>query len=51
SKTFSDSKRIDLVLGNAQAIKLFVNGKEVKDLAVNGQVQRLSYTKGDPEAG
>lgn len=51
SKTFSDSKRIDLVLGNAQAIKLFVNGKEVKDLAANGQVQRLSYTKGDPEAG
>ncbi|GAA2341008.1 helix-turn-helix domain-containing protein [Streptomyces sparsogenes] len=51
SKTFRDSERIDLVLGNAQAIKLFVNGKEVKNLAANGQVQRLSYTKGDPEAG
>ncbi|MEU1806808.1 helix-turn-helix domain-containing protein [Streptomyces sp. NPDC019937] len=51
SKTFSDSKRIDLVLGNAGAIKLFVNGKEVKNLSHSGSVQRLSYTKGDPEAG
>ncbi|MFI0777282.1 helix-turn-helix domain-containing protein [Streptomyces sp. NPDC021212] len=51
SKTFSDSKRIDLVLGNAGAIKLFVNGKEVKNLSDSGTVQRLSYTKGDPEAG
>jgi cytoskeleton protein RodZ len=51
SKTFSDSKRIDLVLGNAGAIKLFVNGKEVKNLGTSGAVQRLSYTKGDPEAG
>jgi len=51
SKTFSDSKRIDLVLGNAGAIKLFVNGKEVKNLSDSGSVQRLSYTKGDPEAG
>lgn len=51
SKTFSDSKRIDLVLGNAGAIKLFVNGKEVKNLRDSGTVQRLSYTKGDPEAG
>ncbi|QKV92220.1 DUF4115 domain-containing protein [Streptomyces sp. NA02950] len=51
SKTFSDSKRIDLVLGNAGAIKLFVNGKEVKNVGDGGTVQRLSYTKGDPEAG
>ncbi len=51
SKTFSDSKRIDLVLGNAGAIKLFVNGKEVKKVGTSGAVQRLSYTKGDPEAG
>ncbi|MFD8628374.1 helix-turn-helix domain-containing protein [Streptomyces hygroscopicus] len=51
SKTFSDSQRIDLVLGNAGAIKLFVNGKEVKNVGTNGAVQRLSYTKGDPEAG
>ncbi|MFI2033031.1 helix-turn-helix domain-containing protein [Streptomyces buecherae] len=51
SKTFTDSKRIDLVLGDAGAVKLFVNGKEVTDVGEDGQVQRLSYTKGDPEAG
>ncbi|MET7937447.1 helix-turn-helix domain-containing protein [Streptomyces sp. NPDC005322] len=51
SKTFTDSKRIDLVLGNAGAIKLFVNGKEVRNVGTTGAVQRLSYTKGDPEAG
>lgn len=51
SKTFTDSKRIDLVLGDAGAVKLFVNGKEVKEVGEDGQVQRLSYTKGDPEAG
>ncbi|KUJ68563.1 hypothetical protein ACZ90_16880 [Streptomyces albus subsp. albus] len=51
SKTFTDSKRIDLVLGNAGAVQLFVNGKEVKQVGANGQVQRLSYTKGDPEVG
>ncbi|AEM81817.1 helix-turn-helix domain-containing protein [Streptomyces violaceusniger] len=51
SKTLSDSRRIDLVLGNAGAIKLFVNGKEVKNVGTSGAVQRLSYTKGDPEAG
>ncbi|MFH8366486.1 helix-turn-helix domain-containing protein [Streptomyces sp. NPDC018031] len=51
SRTFTDSKRIDLVLGNAGAVQLFVNGKEVKEVGANGQVQRLSYTKGDPEAG
>ncbi|MEU7046511.1 RodZ domain-containing protein [Streptomyces varsoviensis] len=51
SKTFTDDKQIDLVLGNAGAVQLFVNGKEIKNVGDNGQVQRLSYTKGDPEAG
>lgn len=51
SKTFTDDKRINLVLGNAGAIKLFVNGKEVDNVGDKGEVQRLSYTKGDPEAG
>ncbi|MEU4213514.1 RodZ domain-containing protein [Streptomyces sp. NPDC026206] len=51
SKTFTDSKRIDLVLGNAGAVQLFVNGKEVKNLGDDGQVQRLTYTRGDPSAG
>ncbi|MFE7119549.1 helix-turn-helix domain-containing protein [Streptomyces sp. NPDC057654] len=51
SKTFTDEQQIDLVLGNAGAVQLFVNGKEIKHVGDNGQVQRLSYTKGDPEAG
>ncbi|MFF8287392.1 helix-turn-helix domain-containing protein [Streptomyces albus] len=51
SKTLTDDKRLDLVLGNAGGVKLFVNGKEVKHAGEVGQVQRLSYTRGDPEAG
>ncbi|MFI1864428.1 helix-turn-helix domain-containing protein [Streptomyces jumonjinensis] len=51
SKTFSDDERIDLILGNAGAIELYVNGKKVEDEFRTGQVERLSYTKGDPEAG
>lgn len=51
SKTFQDDERIDLVLGNAGAIELHVNGKKLQDKFESGQVERLTYTKGDPEAG
>jgi cytoskeleton protein RodZ len=51
SKTFQDDERVDLILGNAGAIELFVNGKRVEDEFEAGQVERLSYTKGDPEVG
>ncbi|MDV9191438.1 DUF4115 domain-containing protein [Streptomyces sp. SR27] len=51
SKTFQDDERIDLVLGNAGAIDLYVNGKKLADKFESGQVERLTYTKGDPEAG
>ncbi|MFF0449336.1 helix-turn-helix domain-containing protein [Streptomyces sp. NPDC004609] len=51
SKIFQDDRRIDLILGNAGAIELFVNGKKVQDEFEPGQVERLSYTRGDPEAG
>jgi cytoskeletal protein RodZ len=51
SKTFTDDERLNLVLGNAGGVKLYVNGKEVKDVGEDGQVQRVSYTRGDPEAG
>ncbi|MFI9052790.1 helix-turn-helix domain-containing protein [Streptomyces sp. NPDC053427] len=51
SKTFTDKKRIDLVLGNAGAVQLYVNGKEVKRVGDEGSVERLSYTPGDPQAG
>jgi cytoskeletal protein RodZ len=51
SKTFTDKQQIDLVLGNAGAIQLFVNGKQIDNEFQPGQVERLSYTKGDPEFG
>jgi cytoskeletal protein RodZ len=51
SKTFTDPKKLDLVLGDADAVQLFVNGKEVEDDFSPGQVERLTYTKGDPEVG
>jgi cytoskeleton protein RodZ len=51
SKTFQDDEQIDLILGNAGAIELFVNGKNVEDEFESGQVERLSYTQGDPEVG
>ncbi|MCX4983858.1 helix-turn-helix domain-containing protein [Streptomyces sp. NBC_00572] len=51
SKTFQDDERVDLVLGNAGAVELYVNGKKVADKFESGQVERLTYTKGDPEAG
>ncbi|MCX4547795.1 DUF4115 domain-containing protein [Streptomyces sp. NBC_01387] len=51
SKTFTDGQQVDLILGNAGAIQLFVNGKSIQNDFQSGQVERLSYTKGDPEAG
>ncbi|MFJ5787370.1 helix-turn-helix domain-containing protein [Streptomyces hydrogenans] len=51
TKTFQDDEQVDLVLGNAGAIELYVNGKKVSDKFEDGQVERLSYTQGDPEAG
>jgi cytoskeletal protein RodZ len=51
SKTFQDQQKIDLVLGDAGAIQLYVNGKAVENEFEPGQVERLSYTKGDPEVG
>ncbi|MER6104061.1 RodZ domain-containing protein [Streptomyces sp. NPDC001832] len=51
SKTFQDKERVDLVLGDAGSIELFVNGKKVEDKFQPGQVERLSYTKGDPAVG
>ncbi|GHH37657.1 helix-turn-helix domain-containing protein [Streptomyces candidus] len=51
SKTFTDPQKLDLVLGDSGAIQLFVNGKEVQDDFSPGQVERLTYTKGDPQAG
>ncbi|WND34752.1 DUF4115 domain-containing protein [Streptomyces sp. BB1-1-1] len=50
SKTFQDDSKVDLVLGNAGVVQLYVNGKKIDDFEP-GSVQRLTYTKGDPQAG
>ncbi|MCW5254676.1 helix-turn-helix domain-containing protein [Streptomyces sp. SHP 1-2] len=51
SKTFQDNDRINLVLGDAGAIQLYVNGKKIEDDFRPGAVERLTYTKGDPQTG
>jgi cytoskeleton protein RodZ len=51
SQTFQDKEKIDLVVGDAGAIQLYVNGKKIQDDFQTGQVERLSYTKGDPVSG
>jgi cytoskeleton protein RodZ len=51
SKTFQDSEKINLVLGDAGSIQLFVNGKKVENDFQPGAVERLTYTKGDPQVG
>ncbi|KUJ69514.1 hypothetical protein ACZ90_11600 [Streptomyces albus subsp. albus] len=47
TKTFTDVERISLVLGNAGAIQLVVNGERIRGEFPPGQVQRLVYTKND----
>jgi cytoskeleton protein RodZ len=49
--TVQADDRIDLTLGNAGAVKLNVNGRTIDNSFTYGQVEHLSYTKGDPEAG
>ncbi|MFD4970636.1 helix-turn-helix domain-containing protein [Streptomyces sp. NPDC058424] len=51
SKTFQDSSKINLILGDAGSIQLYVNGKKVEDQFQPGAVERLTYTKGDPQVG
>lgn len=51
SETFTDDERVDLVLGNAGAVQLHVNGRKIKDTFQRGQIARPSYTVGDPAEG
>ncbi|BAJ31121.1 hypothetical protein KSE_53460 [Kitasatospora setae KM-6054] len=50
-QTFTDAKKITLVIGNAGAVHLFVNGKDLGTAGQDGQVVHLTYTPGDPQAG
>lgn len=47
TKNFTDKNRITLVLGDASAVRLVVNGKEVPDDFEAGQVERLTYGRDD----
>lgn len=47
TKTFTDKERIDLVLGNAGAVALVVNGMTIQNDFPLGQVERLTYTRND----
>ncbi|MFF5756517.1 helix-turn-helix domain-containing protein [Streptomyces longwoodensis] len=51
SKTFQDSQKVNLVLGDAGVIQLYVNGTKIDDDFRPGAVERLTYTKGDPQVG
>ncbi|WP_395573392.1 helix-turn-helix domain-containing protein [Streptomyces sp. BK79] len=51
SETFQDDEEVNLVLGDAGAIQLYVNGKKIEDDFQPGAVERLTYTKGDPQVG
>lgn len=51
SQTFTDPKQIKLVIGNAGAVHLYVNGKDLGPAGTEGQVKHLTYTPGDPQAG
>lgn len=48
TKTFTDPSKIKLTLGNAGAVHLIVNGKDLGTPGNPGQVVHLSFTPGDP---
>jgi cytoskeletal protein RodZ len=51
SQTWTDDRKIKLIVGNAGAVQLFVNGKDLGPAGSDGQVVRLTYTPGDPSQG
>jgi cytoskeletal protein RodZ len=50
-KTFTDRQRIRLVVGNAGAVTLTVNGTDVGTPGRRGRVARVQFTPQDPVAG
>lgn len=50
-QTFTDAKQIKLVIGNAAAVHLYVNGKDLGSAGKDGQVVHLTFTPGDPQTG
>jgi cytoskeletal protein RodZ len=51
TRTFSDRQRIKLIIGNAGAVSLTVNGSPIGAPGEDGQVARVQFTPQDPAAG
>lgn len=51
SMTFTDRSLVRLVIGNAGAVTLTVNGQEIGAPGKAGQVARVEFTREDPAAG
>jgi cytoskeleton protein RodZ len=50
TKDFTAKRLINVVLGNAAAVQLVVNGKDLGSPGGEGDVVRLNFTPGDPTA-
>ncbi|MDP9418412.1 MAG: DUF4115 domain-containing protein, partial [Actinomycetota bacterium] len=50
-RVFTDRERVSLVVGNAAAVRLVVNGRRLGAPGRAGEVARLSFTRTDPAAG
>jgi cytoskeletal protein RodZ len=51
TRRFTDRQRIQLVIGNAGAVTLTVNGTPIGSPGKDGQVARVQFTPQDPAAG
>jgi cytoskeleton protein RodZ len=50
TRDFAAKRGMNVVLGNAGAVRLVVNGKDLGSPGRNGEVVRLNFTPGDPTA-
>lgn len=51
TRTFTDRQRVKLIIGNAGAVTLTVNGTPIGAPGEDGQVARVQFTPQDPAAG
>ncbi len=50
SRVFRDAKQLRLILGNAGAVDLVVNGRDLGPAGAPGAVKRVVFNRGDPGA-
>lgn len=48
TKTFRDKQKVSLVIGNAGAVALVVNGRDLGEPGSGGQVVKVTFGPGDP---